>query len=128
MHRSRYIPVQYHNQCNLFASGMDVVEVGLKLLSDSKYQSDYRIYLDMPSFKQESIRILVQKGGLRIEGKRQLFYEGCKKVLSQHRFTGNYNLYIPVEFGEKVQCSLIVTWLAQRMQLQLLSMESFVSS
>ena len=75
---------------------MDVVEVGQNLFSNIKYQSDYRIYLDMPSFRRESIRILVQKGGLRIEGNRQLFYEGCEKVLSQHRFTGHCSIFIPV--------------------------------
>lgn len=74
----------------------------------------------MPSFKRESIRILVQKGGLRIEGNRQLFYEGCERILSQHRFTGHYSIFIPVRLIIVVECSLIVIWLVQRTQLQLL--------
>lgn len=59
----------------------------------------------MPSFKRESIRILVQKGGLRIEGNRQLFYEGCERILSQHRFTGHYSIFIPVRLIIVVECS-----------------------
>ncbi|KAM7455298.1 hypothetical protein BLSTO_03943 [Blastocystis sp. subtype 1] len=66
-------------------SGIDVVE----------YDSDYRIYMDIPSGVGSSIRILQQEDGIRIEGERRVHYDGCKCVLFQHRQKGKFIVFLP---------------------------------
>ena len=66
-------------------SGIDVVE----------YDSDYRIYMDIPSGVASSIRILQQEDGIRIEGERRVHYDGCKCVLFQHRQKGKFIVFLP---------------------------------
>ena len=64
--------------------------------------------MDLPSVLPESIRILVQKGGIRIEGVRCVQYDGCTRILLRRRPSGKFFVLLPVDNGISINRSAII--------------------
>jgi len=64
--------------------------------------------VDLPSVLPDSIRILVQKGGIRIEGVRCVQYDGCTKILLRRRPSGKFFVLLPVGVRIPVKYSVII--------------------
>ncbi|KNB45105.1 heat shock protein HSP20 [Blastocystis sp. subtype 4] len=78
---------RFDSRENNLSSAIDVVE----------YKEEYRIFVDLPSVLPDSIRILVQKGGIRIEGVRCVQYDGCTKILLRRRPSGKFFVLLPCD-------------------------------
>ena len=64
--------------------------------------------MDLPSVLPDSIRILVQKGGIRIEGVLCVQYDGCTKILLRRRPSGKFFVLLPVGVRIPVKYSVII--------------------
>lgn len=81
--------------------------------------------MDLPSVLPDSIRIFVQKEGIRIEGVRCIQYDGCTRILLRRRPSGKFFVLLPVGMMRCFNSSVIILLLKSVMQKRHMEMESY---
>lgn len=52
--------------------------------------------MDIPTVSKDSLQVLIQNEGIRIEGKRTINYKDSKRIIFKRRLSGHFKVFIPV--------------------------------